>query len=423
MNKFNKEFLLGAATAAHQVEGNNKNSDFWVMEQLPSTRFKEPSLDACDHYNKYREDIEIMANAGLNSYRFTIEWARVEPQKGMFDSKEIEHYRKVLESCYEFGITPIVTLHHFSSPKWLISEGGWESENTIEHFRNYCKFVISNLGELTPYICTINEANMGVQIARKMKSMMEKTTISKKSDVQVGLNLDQVTKRQEHDQELAEAFGIDADKVSVFLAPRSENGDQIIMECHKRAREVIKEINSEIKVGITLSLYDYQVEPGGEAFAHQLQKEDFLHYLPVIEGDDFFGLQNYSRKICNADGKIELPKEARLTKMGYEFYPEALAGVIRFVAKHLDIPIIVTENGISTDNDEERVEFIETAIKGVHDCIQEGIKVIGYMHWSLLDNFEWQLGYAQTFGLVEVDRSTQERKPKESLFVLGNQIL
>ena len=309
MKKFNNDFLLGAVTAAHQVEGNNINSDFWTMEHLPHTTYKEPSLDACDHYNKYREDIELMAEAGLNSYRFTIEWARIEPEKGKFDLKEVDHYCEMLECCHEFGVTPIVTLHHFSSPKWLISEGGWESESTVDYFGNYVRFVTSELGHLIPYICTINEANMGIQISRLMKEFQSlKSDNVDGSNVQTGLNLDAQSNMAEYYRAAGKAFGIDPQKIASFLAPRSEFGNQIIMDCHKKAREVIKEVNLNIKVGITLSVYDYQVEPGGEELADQLRSEDFLDYLPCMEGDDFFGLQNYTRKICGPDGVVKMPE-------------------------------------------------------------------------------------------------------------------
>ena len=150
-----------------------------------------------------------------------------------------------------------------------------------------------------------------------------------------------------------------------------------------------------------------------------MMEEDFLHYLPYIQGDDFLGVQNYTRKIYGPNGIVR-PENARLTEMGYEFYPEALAGVIRYVSRYWTKPIIVTENGISTSNDKDRIEFIERALKGLHQCIEDGINVIGYMHWSLLDNFEWQLGYSQKFGLIAVDRKTQTRYPKESLTFLGN---
>ncbi|MFB3168570.1 family 1 glycosylhydrolase [Neobacillus sp. 179-C4.2 HS] len=426
MRKFSDDFMMGAATAAHQVEGNNIYSDFWTMEHLPGTVYKEPSLDAVDHYYKYKEDIQLLVNAGLNTYRFSIEWARIEPSKGNFDQNEIEHYRQVLRFCHQNNVTPIVTLHHFSSPKWLISEGGWESDSTIEYFGNYSRHVVSELGELIPYICTINEANIGKQIEKIMKRMMaganEKKSVKKQEsvDVQVGLNVDLKANMEQYYRALGEAFGIDPRNVQTFISPRTDNGELIIMKCHEKARTVIKEINPNIKVGITFSLYDHQALPGGEPFVDKEQHEDFLNYLPFLQEDDFLGVQNYSRKIHGPDGVVQPDENTRVTKMGYEYYPEALGNVLRFVAKHWKKPIIVTENGISTDHDPDRVEFIERALNGVYQCIEEGINVIGYTYWSLLDNFEWQLGYAQTFGLIAVDRSTQTRYPKDSLSFLGN---
>lgn len=416
--KFASSFMIGAATAAHQVEGNNVNSDFWAMEQVPNSTYKEPSLDAVDHYQRYKEDIKLLADAGCNTYRFSIEWARIEPTKGDFDRNEIKHYEEVLHFCHLNQITPVVTLHHFSSPKWLISEGGWESEKTIEYFGAYSHFVVSELGHLIPYICTINEANMGKQITKLMKSMIGVKN-GPSADIQVGLNIEQQSTMQKYYQELGQIFGIDPRQVQTFLAPRTEQGELIIMKCHEAARNIIKETHPNIQVGITFSLYDHQALPGGEQYVEIEQQEDFLCYLPYLQEDDFLGVQNYTRKIHGPDGVVHSNENARMTKMGYEYYPEALGNVLEFVAKHWSKPIFVTENGLSTDNDADRVEFIGRALTGVHQCIDKGIPVIGYTYWSLLDNFEWQLGYDQTFGLIAVDRSTQTRYPKESLSVLG----
>ncbi|MCM2677446.1 glycoside hydrolase family 1 protein [Alkalicoccobacillus plakortidis] len=426
LKEFPREFMMGAATAAHQVEGNNNNSDFWTMEHVPNSMYKEPSLEAVDHYNRFKEDILLLAKAGGNTYRFSIEWARIEPKKGFFNQEEVEHYREVLQYCHEHNVTPIVTLHHFSSPKWLISEGGWESEQTVQYFERYTRHIVLELGELIPYICTINEANMGKQIKKIMKRMEQKLNSSsnEKSDgsVQVGLNMDMKTKMKSYYQELGKAFDMDPSAIYTYLMPRSEQGEKIIMDCHQQARAIIKETAPHIKVGITFSLYDHQTLPGGEESVKKEQYEDFLCYLPAIQEDDFLGVQNYSRKIHGPDGVIASDDTTRLTKMGYEYYPEALGNVLRFVVKHWQKPIIITENGVSTDNDKERVEFIERALKGVQDCMDEGIPVIGYTYWSLLDNFEWQLGYEQTFGLIAVDRETQTRYPKESLTFLGSHI-
>ena len=147
MSKFSKDFLLGASTAAHQVEGNNIHSDYYTMELMKSTSFVEPSSDAVDHYNRYEEDIKLLADAGLNCYRFSIEWARIEPEEGRFDEAEVEHYRKMLRFCKDNGVTPIVTLHHFTSPKWLISKGGWETESTVDDFKRYCAYIAEKKGK------------------------------------------------------------------------------------------------------------------------------------------------------------------------------------------------------------------------------------------------------------------------------------
>ncbi len=425
MKKFSDKFMLGAATAAHQVEGNNKNSDCWVMENIPYSTYKEPSLDAADHYNRYKEDIELLAGAGLNAYRFSIEWARIEPQKGVFDENEINHYRDVLEFCHSKGVTPIVTLHHFSSPKWLISQGGWEDEKTVSKFADYTRYVVSKLGSMTPYICTINEANMGMQIAKIMKDMMSKKSSSadnktEDAGVQVGLNIERKERMQKYYMELGKAFGTDPRNVNVFLAPKTEKGNEIIMKCHETAREVIKEIDPEIKVGITFSLYDHQALPGGEKSKEKEQHDDFGQYIPYIKNDDFVGVQNYTRKVHGAEGIIKPDSAAKLTDAGNEYYPESIGGVVRYVWDSIKKPIIVTENGISTTDDKLRVEFINIALKSLYKCIEDGIDVRGYTHWSLLDNFEWQKGYAQKFGLIAVDRNTQKRHPKESFYALGD---
>ena len=174
--KFSKDFMIGAATAAHQVEGNNTHSDYWLMEKLPHTSFAEPSGIACDHYNRYEEDIKMLAEAGLNAYRFSIEWARIEPEENKFDENEVQHYRDVIACCRKYGVEPVVTLYHFTSPAWLIRKGGWEAESTVEDFRKYTRYIIGKLGSELRFVCTINEANMGLQlaaIAKRFRMMAE----------------------------------------------------------------------------------------------------------------------------------------------------------------------------------------------------------------------------------------------------------
>ena len=169
MEKFAPDFLMGASTAAHQVEGNNIHSDCWAMENIPHTLYADRSGDAVDHYHRYGEDIRLLSDAGLNAYRFSIEWARIEPEEGKFDETEVEHYRGVIRCCKEHGVEPMITLHHFSSPAWIISKGDWEAESVIGDFVRYCRYVIERLGNEVKYVCTINEANIRLQIADIMK--------------------------------------------------------------------------------------------------------------------------------------------------------------------------------------------------------------------------------------------------------------
>jgi len=419
---FSKNFLIGAATAAHQVEGNNVHSDYWAQEHMEFTSFNEPSGDACDHYNRYEEDIRLLAEAGLNAYRFSIEWARIEPQPGVFDENEIEHYRKVLQCCHRNGVEPIVTMHHFTSPKWLIEQGGWECDATVEKFANYCRTVVEQLGDLFTYVCTINEANMGIQIAAISKRYMQMMMKNQSADgkVQVGINLENpmMERMKKQAAENMKLFG--TAQPQVFVSGRTTEGDLLVMRAHQAAKAAMKAVKPELHVGITLSLHDIQAQPGGEEAAAKEWDEEFMHYLPYIRDDDFFGVQNYTRTLMGPEGSLPVPDGAETTQMGYEFYPQALGHVLRTVHKSLPIPLIVTENGVAVSDDSRRVAFIEEALRGVQGCIDEGIPVKGYMYWSLMDNFEWQKGFSMTFGLIAVDRATMERHPKASLAYLGS---
>ena len=427
--KLPENFLIGAATAAHQVEGNNIHSDLWAMEHMKHTSFIEPSLDAVDHYNRYEKDIKLMADAGLNAYRFSIEWARIEPEEGHFDSEAVDHYKAVIACCKKYGIEPFVTLHHFSSPKWLISKGGWEASTTPEDFAHYVRFIIGELGSELHYICTINEANMGIQVAaiaerykRQMMAQMQAAQSGGNSadgSVQVGINLQKMMEGQKAAAaENLEVFGVE--KVENFTSMRTREGDLLILKAHELAKKEIKALYPDIKVGLTLSLHDIQPQEDGMERAKKEWDEEFMHYLPYIKDDDFLGVQNYTRSLIGADGQLPNPDGAELTQMNYEFYPEALEHVLRKVAKDFHGDFYVTENGIATADDTRRVAFIDTALKGIVSCINDGLPVKSYFHWSLLDNFEWQKGYSMTFGLIAVDRSTQTRHPKESLSFLGH---
>lgn len=428
MERMKTGFLLGAATAAHQVEGNNTHSDFWQLEQMEHGGFTELSGDAVDHYHRYAEDIAALAAAGLNAYRFSLEWARIEPEEGHFCLEEVRHYRDVLDCCIEHGVTPVVTLHHFSSPAWLIRKGGWESESTVEYFARYADFVAKHLGSRMGYICTINEANMGIQVAviakRYMQQLMAQAARKEQPEgagknIQMGLNVEELIarRREQAAQETQQVFGVDI--AETFITPRTEKGDGIICRAHAAARDRMKHRCPHLKIGLTLSLHDMQPQPGGEKEAARLWEEEFTHYLPSIAGDDFLGVQTYTRSLVDANGTLPAPEGAELTQMNYEFYPWGLGHVLRAVAANFSGELLVTENGIATADDTRRIAYIDVAMEEIRACIREGLSVKGYFYWSLLDNFEWQKGYSMTFGLIAVDRTTQQRFPKPSLRHLG----
>ncbi|MFF4465151.1 glycoside hydrolase family 1 protein [Streptomyces mirabilis] len=415
---FPDRFLWGAATAAHQVEGDNISSDFWALEHATGSPFAEPSGAACDHYRLFRQDIAMLAELGLNSYRFTIEWARVEPEDGFVSRAALAHYREVLEACQAAGLTPIVTLHHFSSPHWLTRLGGWEHEGTPERFAAYCRTVMTELGDLIPYVCTINEANIG-RVIRRIMASAGAVADRRKAMEQAPVGLDGRPKGAEPaGQDAVHAGGQAPDMTGVFLFSFSDAAFDVITDAHVLARKAVREVSPQTRVGLTLALQDVQALPGGEKGAEEAWAELFEDFLPALDGDDFLGVQNYSRIRVGPDGTAPVPDDAEVTQMGYEFYPQALGNVLRR-ATAAGLPLMVTENGIATDDDSRRVEFIRQALAGVERCLADGVDVRGYLHWTALDNFEWMAGYRPRFGLIAVDRATQRRTVKDSARFLG----
>jgi beta-glucosidase len=399
---FPKGFLWGTATAAHQVEGNNVNSDFWLFEHLPETVFAEPSGDACDHYHRYREDIALLAELGFNMYRFSLEWARIEPEEGEFSHAMLEHYRRMLAACHEHGMTPMVTFHHFTSPRWLMASGGWEGENTPDRFARYCERTVQSLGDLIGAACTINEGNIAPLLTRA-------GAISP---------LEQIRQARWW-MAAAQRLGTPPDRLAPFFFVDSERVVDTVLKAHRRAAEAIKARSDRIPVGLTLAIPDIQAGEGGEAYATRMRHEILDVFLETLGGDDFVGVQTYSRTQFGPNGPLAPEKGMELTQMGYEFWPQALEATIRYAAATSGLPVIVTENGIGTADDTRRLEYIQRALQGVAHCLKEGLNVRGYTYWSAMDNYEWLHGYRPTFGLIAVDRKTQRRTVKPSGHWLG----
>ncbi len=393
LNRFPDGFLFGAAVSAHQVEGGNVNSDWWWWEHLESTPVHEPSGDSCDFYHRYREDISMLAGAGLNAFRFSIEWARIEPAEAEFSQAVLDHYRRVLQACRESGVMPIVTFHHFTLPRWLQEAGGFASERFPALFERYCDRAAAALGDLIGVACTINEPQgLG------------------SSGYLLGINPPGHTDDREGAQKTVDN----------------------LLEAHRTGAAAIRS-RAGIPVGVTLAMPDIQYEDGAQPGTSSLEVESRVvdWFLELARGDDFIGVQTYTRFRIGPDGPRspghdwsdltrEVTESETTTQMGYEYYPQALGGAIRRAAKTCPgTPVLVTENGIATTHDERRIAYMEAALREVQGCLADGIDVRSYLYWSWLDNFEWGFGYVPTFGLVAVDRHTFARHPKPSAAWLG----
>jgi beta-glucosidase len=401
---FPKGFIWGTATSAHQVEGGNTASDLWMMEWAKESIFAEPSGDACDQYHRYDSDIGLLKGLGFNTYRFSIEWARIEPEEGFFSKAALDHYRRVLASCQAQGVMPMVTFHHFTAPVWFTKDGGWEDRKCIDRFVRYCEKAAEALGDLIPYACTINEANIPQMIAT-MRDLSGRPS----------------RPGGRRDRALAEAArlcGGEPGRFKPYLSGDGHAATPNLIAAHRKSFEVIKGCTNT-KVGLALSLTDYQAVEGGQKTRDRVHHAINGQFLETLKGDDFVGIQTYSRALVGEDRTMPPPNDAERTQMGYEFYPEALEACIRFATKESGCRPIVTENGIGTEDDTRRMEYTKRALNGVVNCLNDGIDLGGYIHWSMLDNYEWLEGYRPKFGLVEVDRATQARKPKPTAYWLG----
>lgn len=400
--RFPDDFLWGTATSAHQVEGNNVASDFWLYEHLPASLFVEPSGDACDQWHRYEEDVRLVASLGLGVYRFSVEWARVEPEEGYVSRAVLDHYRRVLAACHEHGVRPCVTYHHFTSPRWFAADGGWADDRAVDRFARYAEAVTAHLGDLVHSACTINEPDVPLLLTR------------------VGIFPAGGLKHLPFLAEAARRLGTTLDRLNSYFFADPLRTRDVMLAAHLKARDVIKGGRGSFPVGIALSVNDDQAVPGGEARRDEVRRDVYEPFLDAARDDDFIGIQTYSRQRWGADGPLPPEAGVPVLIMGYEYWPDALEAAIRYVHGAAGVPVLVTENGIGTDDDGLRIDYVRHAVAGVARCLRDGIPVLGYFYWSLLDNFEWMLGYAPRFGLVAVDRATQERTPKPSAAAFGD---
>ena len=372
---FPENFLFGSSTAAHQVEGGNVNNDWWALEHAPYTTCVESSGDAIDQFHRYPEDFALLAGLGQNAHRMSLEWSRIEPAPGEFSVAALEHYRRVLGTLEQHGLTAFVTLHHFTLPRWLAERGGWLASDAVERFARYGERVASALGDLMPFAATINEP----QIVALMGYRQGVFPPGLRNPTQFG----RVTGR--------------------------------LIEAHAAAVQAVKTGRGDPQAGLCLQLPALEpARPGDPAcvaacaeLAHTM--EDV--YLEDLAGD-WVGVQYYSRMRVDpaaANGFAPAPEGATLTQMGWEIHPGGLHRAIVSAARS-GLPVYVTENGIATADDAQRVAYMRDHLAQVARAIAEGVDVRGFHYWSSFDNFEWAVGYKPTFGMIGIDRADGLRR-------------
>ncbi|MFE6867915.1 glycoside hydrolase family 1 protein [Kitasatospora sp. NPDC057692] len=378
-------FLFGASTAAHQIEGNNTTSDWWALEHRPGGFLPEPSGDACDSFHRWPEDMDLLAALGFNAYRFSIEWARIEPVRGRYSRAALAHYRAMVEGALARGLTPVVTLHHFTVPQWFAEAGGWLAPDAAELFAQYAATAAEVLDGVR-YVATVNEPN----VLARMHTLM-------------GLLADGPA-------------GVDPDRVDP-----AEEITEALVRAHRAAGAALRGADPRLLVGWTVAALGlHPVEPGAEAVAAAVARRREDVFVEAARGDDWIGVQAYTRTPVGVDGPVPVAEGVRTTIKGWEYYPRALGDAVRRTAALVgpDVPLLVTENGIATADDTERIAYTAEALDGLAGALRDGVDVRGYLHWSLLDNYEWG-SYRPTFGLVAVDPRTFARTPKPSAHWLG----
>ena len=403
------DFLWGAATAAHQVEGNN-NNDWTIWEKHNYTQLAtNPSANkfytngpppnwedqkllaanpnnylsgrAVDHWNRWREDIDLAKSFGFNALRYSLEWSRIQPNAKTFDEKSLDHYRQYTEYCIDKGITPFITLHHFTNPIWLSEIGGWENSSTPHLFNEYVNQAISVMPKNKGiHYLIINEPNVyagGSYITGEWPP--NKTNPLTYRKVQKNL-----------------------------------------IKAHKIGYQTIKDIDNNALVSSTVNYTDFEPRNGPFFQINKLlawtgeKLVNSWFYEATIDQTDFIALNHYMHCVTNLGFFKNDTKEPR-SDMGWYLNPDSMYRVLKGLA-HYKKPIIITENGLADAKDTYRSWFIAKTLVSIQKAINEDIDIRGYLHWSLMDNFEWNSGWWPKFGLIEIDRQTMERKPRPSAY-------
>ena len=395
-------FLWGASTAAHQVEGNTHNQwSEWEhrnAKRLAATAHKRlghlPAWDriarqatnpqnyisgtGVDHYNRYEEDFDIISELNMNAFRFGIEWSRIEPRQGEWDTAAIEHYKTYIAALKQRGITPVLTLWHWTMPTWFTDMGGFEKKANIAYFARYCAKIAELFAHDLTHVITLNEPN-----------------------VYVGLSYGAGEWPPQR-------------KVPLLMVTVYRN----LVRAHKAAYQAFKQQNPAITVGIAAQLANTKpVNPRNILNKLTIRAKDYVAnwwFLNRIKhSQDFIGLNYYFTEYIDWRGRIKNPQQP-VSDLGWYMEPQSIHEIMLKTWKRYQKPIIVTENGLADALDSQRTWWIDQTLQSLETALAQGVDVRGYLHWSLLDNFEWAYGWWPEFGLVHVDRATQKRTIRQS---------
>lgn len=408
-------FLWGAATASHQVEGGNTNNDWWAFEQ--AGRVKESSGVACDQYHRYKSDFDLLASLGHTAHRFSIEWSRIEPKEGEWNEEAFRHYEDVLLTLKAKGIEPVVTLHHFTNPIWFSDKGGWLQPESVFYFSRYAKRVAERLGMHISFWTTINEPMVYLYHGfctglwppghKSFKEALKVMRHLLKAHVQVYKDI-----HHHADTVLKRAVWVSIAKHISIFDP-----------CNPKS----------VKDRFMTWLRDYffnhlaiRALTSGFLFFPGL----YCEFISSRSTLDFIGVNYYTRHFVKAAGDagptplgVDCPEKhhegqgMEVNVMGWEIYPEGLYRVLKSL-KQYHLGVMICENGICAFDDEQRARFITSHLEAVKKAASEGVKMMGFLYWSFLDNFEWAEGFGPRFGIVEMNYKTQERKIRPSAHVL-----
>ena len=404
--RFPERFLWGAATSAHQVEGGNRRNDWWRFEQRPGVIADGTvSGEACRHFQMFDHDFGLAAADGHNAHRLSLEWSRIEPERDRIDREAVAHYHAVFESLRRHRLLPIVTLHHFTNPLWIADQGGWENADTLERFLTFVRFCAREFGGEVDWWCTINEPEVyGFRSYSEGRWPPARRDDSAALAVMARLlEAHGRAYRILHAEDTLDADGdgkravVGFAKVWVPLEPLRPWFPLDVLRAHIENEVFNRAVARAAVTGeIHLSI------PGARGVRRR---------VPDLAGSlDYLGINHYTRwKVRASGGEPHVaPKGAPLTDLGWEMYPAGFERVL-LAAAELGAPVLVTENGFADHADAFRPRALVEYLLAMGRAIERGAHVVGYLHWSLLDNFEWADGFRPRFGLYAVDYDDPER--------------